>query len=190
MIIQKKGFTLVELIVVITILAILGTIAFISLQGYSQDANNAKIRSDVKNLTTIVEVNLSKWIDIDDLVLNDKTSINWVNTGATVSSWAYILGDLKYEVGTFDFKKFKQNWDDFVYSDGELDRAYIFWYVKCLDWLFYQFWAQIKNQAWNYRAVIVWNYDNFWTSDTLWLISENWYDIWIKDWITLTWSLY
>jgi len=33
---NKKAFTLVELIVVITILAILWTIAFISLQGYSR----------------------------------------------------------------------------------------------------------------------------------------------------------
>lgn len=36
-----KWFTLVELIVVITILAILWTIAFISLQGYSQDSRNS-----------------------------------------------------------------------------------------------------------------------------------------------------
>ena len=34
---KKRAFTLVELVVVITILAILGTIAFISLQWYSKD---------------------------------------------------------------------------------------------------------------------------------------------------------
>jgi prepilin-type N-terminal cleavage/methylation domain-containing protein len=44
---KKQAFTLVELIVVITILAILGTIAFISLQGYSQDAKNSKVTSDL-----------------------------------------------------------------------------------------------------------------------------------------------
>jgi len=38
---KKKAFTLVELIVVITILTILGTIAFISLQGYSRDARDS-----------------------------------------------------------------------------------------------------------------------------------------------------
>lgn len=37
----RKGFTLIELIVVITILAILWTIAFISLQWYSRDARNS-----------------------------------------------------------------------------------------------------------------------------------------------------
>jgi prepilin-type N-terminal cleavage/methylation domain-containing protein len=46
----QKAFTLVELIVVITILAILGTIAFLSLQGYSADARNSKRSSDLNNI--------------------------------------------------------------------------------------------------------------------------------------------
>lgn len=49
-----KAFTLVELIVVITILAILGTIAVISLQGYSANARDA-VR--ISNLT-----NIEKWL--------------------------------------------------------------------------------------------------------------------------------
>jgi prepilin-type N-terminal cleavage/methylation domain-containing protein len=46
------GFTLIELIVVITILAILGTIAFISLQGHSASARNSKRLSDVNSINT------------------------------------------------------------------------------------------------------------------------------------------
>ncbi|QFR39331.1 prepilin-type N-terminal cleavage/methylation domain-containing protein [Candidatus Gracilibacteria bacterium 28_42_T64] len=42
-----KGFTIVELIVVITILAILGTIAFLSLQGYSKKSRNSVRSIDV-----------------------------------------------------------------------------------------------------------------------------------------------
>ena len=52
---SKKAFTLVELIVVITILAILGTIAFISLQGYSQEASNSKVVSDIRTLISAIE---------------------------------------------------------------------------------------------------------------------------------------
>jgi len=39
--VSNKGFTLVELIVVITILAVLGTVAFISMQSYTWFARNA-----------------------------------------------------------------------------------------------------------------------------------------------------
>jgi prepilin-type N-terminal cleavage/methylation domain-containing protein len=58
--IQKKAFTLVELIVVITILAILGTIAFISLQGNTQDAKNTKVVSDVANIHKKVSIRIAE----------------------------------------------------------------------------------------------------------------------------------
>lgn len=60
MINTKKAFTLVELIVVITILAILGTIAFISLQGYSADARNSKRTEDLNNLAGSVNIKTTK----------------------------------------------------------------------------------------------------------------------------------
>jgi prepilin-type N-terminal cleavage/methylation domain-containing protein len=52
----KKGFTLVELIVVITILAILWTIAFISLQWYSRDARDSVRIQDIANIKKSLEI--------------------------------------------------------------------------------------------------------------------------------------
>jgi len=55
----KKAFTLVELIVVITILAILGTIAFISFGGQTAGARNTKVTSDIRNIASAIEVGTS-----------------------------------------------------------------------------------------------------------------------------------
>ena len=72
---QNTAFTLVELIVVITILAILGTIAFLSLQGYSQDAKNSKVSSDIRTLISVVETAASRnnSFDMINLVANPGT---------------------------------------------------------------------------------------------------------------------
>ncbi|MDD2870380.1 MAG: FISUMP domain-containing protein [Candidatus Gracilibacteria bacterium] len=53
---KQSAFTLVELIVVITILAILGTIAFISLQGYSATARDSTRISDMGSMKTGLEL--------------------------------------------------------------------------------------------------------------------------------------
>ncbi len=59
---SKLAFTLVELIVVITILAILWTIAFISLQWYSAQARDSKRLSDIQNIKKSLELfSLNTW---------------------------------------------------------------------------------------------------------------------------------
>ncbi|MDD3144673.1 MAG: BspA family leucine-rich repeat surface protein [Candidatus Gracilibacteria bacterium] len=65
-----KAFTLVELIVVITILAILGTIAFINLQGYSAGARDSKRLSDVNNLYKKISIERSKGISSSTFIVN------------------------------------------------------------------------------------------------------------------------
>jgi len=59
---SKLAFTLVELIVVITILAILWTIAFISLQWYSRSTRNSVRISDLSNINKMIWVKIaSTW---------------------------------------------------------------------------------------------------------------------------------
>jgi len=59
---KVQWFTLVELIVVITILAILWTIAFISLQWYSAQARDTTRVSDIQNIKTSLELfSLNTW---------------------------------------------------------------------------------------------------------------------------------
>lgn len=59
----KNGFTLVELIVVITILAVLWTIAYISLWWYTMNARDTARYSDVKSIEKVLEnFVLKRWI--------------------------------------------------------------------------------------------------------------------------------
>lgn len=51
-----KGFTLVELIVVISILVILGTIAFISFSDYSKNARDSVRVTDISNIKKVLEI--------------------------------------------------------------------------------------------------------------------------------------
>ena len=51
---RSKAFTLVELIVVISILAVLATIGFLALSGYSQDAKDSAVRANVRSIQTAI----------------------------------------------------------------------------------------------------------------------------------------
>ncbi|NCO32122.1 type II secretion system protein [bacterium] len=80
----KKAFTLVELIVVITILAILGTIAFISLQGYSGEARDSKRLSNVNDLIKKVNIETSKGTALSSLLTSASTEPKTI--GATTGT--------------------------------------------------------------------------------------------------------
>ena len=53
---NKKGFTLIELLVVIAIIGLLSSIAVVSLNGARAKARDAKRVSDVKQISTLVEM--------------------------------------------------------------------------------------------------------------------------------------
>ena len=79
MYIHKKGFTLVELIVVITILAILWTIAFISLQWYAKDARDSVRAQDIANIKKSLELFITeKWFYPNPSNATDITYSWWV----------------------------------------------------------------------------------------------------------------
>jgi prepilin-type N-terminal cleavage/methylation domain-containing protein len=55
---KLKGFTLVELIVVITILAILGTIGFLSIGGYSSRARDSARIGDLAQVSKSLDLSM------------------------------------------------------------------------------------------------------------------------------------
>ena len=89
----RNAFTLVELIVVITILAILGTIAFISLQGYSADARNSKRTEDLNSIVKSIEIKVS----------NGSNLLSFVTAGDEVGAFsvagADVIAGTNYQAG-------------------------------------------------------------------------------------------
>ncbi|MDD3144801.1 MAG: prepilin-type N-terminal cleavage/methylation domain-containing protein [Candidatus Gracilibacteria bacterium] len=100
---KLTAFTLVELIVVITILAILGTIAFINLQGYSIGARDSKRISDINNIQKKIGIEVSKGESLGKLILPVKT-----NSGLTIDN-----GTATSIQGIANFQTLKENGESF-----------------------------------------------------------------------------
>lgn len=173
---QTKGFTLVELIVVITILAILGTIAFISLQGYGAEAKNSKVTSDLRNLVSAIETDRT----LNSTKLSDITAGgNTINDvpAATVGSWTLVTATgVSYDVWAINFAAISQSGTDFKdpnADDAEYIYSYAFWVNSAGEsFSYYQLAGQlIDNETdkvritGNYSPILTW-------TDSLWLISD------------------
>lgn len=135
----QKGFTLVELIVVITILAILATIAFISLQGYSQDARNSKVASDLRTIASSIETSNTQGNTTVSSILDDTKNTNvdsLASTGATFGS-GIVLHANNHNVGGVNFVALKQNGADFK-DTSSTPRDYVYAYASTGSRAYYQ----------------------------------------------------
>ena len=54
-ILNQKGFTLIEIMIVVTIIAILMTMAFFQFKYYHQKASNSASMSDLRNVETLLQ---------------------------------------------------------------------------------------------------------------------------------------
>ena len=87
----NKGFTLVELIVVITILAVLWTIAFVSFQWYASNSRDSVRLTDLSNISKAIKVKLAAW---ETLLMPDKSveiQTNWEVLNYQWLMWEKIL---------------------------------------------------------------------------------------------------
>ena len=146
---KKKAFTLVELIVVITILAILWTIAFISLSWYSKEARDSKRITDTSGLLSKINIEEVRWNTLDKLITNTRTATGQIlwKTGSTFQTfWKANFKTLKEDEKNFrDPKNKSQNYPMAYTIWGGGKDAYKFIQVASV--------SEEKN-----RNIIKWNY--------------------------------
>ena len=165
---KKKAFTLVELIVVITILAILWTIAFISLSDYSKEARDSKRITDTSNLLSKINVENVRWINMSELInpLEKKTNILTINSKK--EDWLQ---------GYPNFNALKEPEENFL--DPKSKHRYPFAYAIWWEWKeSYNFMQMATVSEKDWRARLVWNYYKFNNdTDSPSLFVQDW-----KDW--------
>jgi prepilin-type N-terminal cleavage/methylation domain-containing protein len=146
--IKKQWFTLVELIVVITILAILWSIAFISLQGYSSDARNSKRVSDLGSLQSSLTVKQTSGSDLMAFAITKPE-----NTLGTISvGWQTPTG--KYIAWIPNYSALGMKSTDFQDPQSS---DYRIWVSSLAGWV-YQIAASMEQSGWSKIAKVVWSY--------------------------------
>jgi len=124
---QNRAFTLVELIVVITILAILWTIAFVTIQWYSGQSRDAVRISDIWNIKKMLEISLTNgW-----KLLKPENAIEITASGTLIwyqwEMWKDILNRIWVNNGWKDPKDDKY----YTYSINNNQTKYqILWFLE------------------------------------------------------------
>ncbi len=146
---------------------IVWTVAFISLQWYSQDAKNSKVMADVRILRSAIEVDIAKnWTSLKDYVLRDE---NYEAEWLTVD-WVELVGWENYFVWTINFDTLWQNAQDFTSPWWD---DYLIWVVNTWTRSYYQIFGKTTN-SYGDTAIVTWNYTKSGFDDTEGLIYYNW----------------
>ena len=167
---SNKAFTLVELIVTITILAILGTIGFLSVQNYTVYSRDVVRATDLKNIQSVLEYTYT-----ESGLYPQPDSWTWI----TFSGW------LVWTQGTF-WKKAKRaskrldkvptdplTGNEYTYSVLNTNSEFELWWV--FEWDEIAMWTTVsphlaspkgRGIIWesyadnsDFKAYIIWNYN-------------------------------
>jgi len=155
---NKLAFTLVELIVVITILAILWTIAFISLEGYSRQARDATRISDMSKIKTSIELFwIEAWVfpETTDWVLVEYNTL-WLNIWEQWLFWEVSFRSVdmldKIPLDPLIEKRY-------IYSVTTNRKEYQIWWILETENLVMHDRNQVNADWWEVNLRVIWNYN-------------------------------
>ena len=125
---NKKGFTLVELIVVITILAILWTVSFLSFNGYAKSARNAKRIDSIWKISAAIEGRSAGGKSLLGFVISWQEVIDAKIAGTPPTVWG------NYKAGIVNFRALEVRSED--YRDPSYNDFYRAWVTLTSKWRF------------------------------------------------------
>lgn len=155
---RSSAFTLVEIIVAITILAILWTISFIYLQWFTIDARDAKRATDTRNLLSKINMENAKWV-LYSQIIDEENSTYKINDNLVIGgkSKTWYQGIVNFEA----IKERQEAFQDPKNNDN-YPFAYAIWYSN-YDWNLqsYDFtqMAYVSEKTWNTK--LIWDYHKF-----------------------------
>lgn len=112
---NKYGFTLVELIITITILAILWVVAFVNLRIYIVESRNTKVLSDLNSLASSLKTEIVSWKNSMAFLWDSSLSIPTLSLKG--GEWPFSTS--VYGAWNINFSAFQVSPEEFVdpYSD-------------------------------------------------------------------------
>lgn len=170
---MKKGasaFTLVEIIVVITILSVLWTIAFVWFQSHLVQSRDTKRISDINWLSKKIEIeaNLKNENPISSYLLTSIAQNSLDDNYGSAYSWSVsIISWINYWVWDIDIALLKEDTNQFL--DPITNKGYVFWYIESKYSNMFQISSILESTN---TAIIAWNYHKMWNSDLVGLIKS------------------
>ena len=157
---DNKAFTLVELIVVITILAILWTIAFISLQWYSKDARNSTRVSDIKSIEKVFSFYHLRESNFPAPTNGEQVTYSWAEVWTQWTFWESTRAEIWSKWNISNVPQDPLTWTQYTYSvlntGQEYQIAWVFEWDLSADLNL----TSNSYAAWAYGSTYIrWNYN-------------------------------
>lgn len=142
---KNQAFTLIELVIVASIIVIVATIWYISMSKTSIKQDNTKRISDIIQISSAIKIEIANWKDILTLIDEDAAF-----THSSLSVWGESLWVINYRTWTIHKKNYQA-------TDPTKKVQYPIWTTTKWGWM-YQVSAKISKEGLN-QSYVVWNYE-------------------------------
>ncbi len=153
--VRRHWFTLVEVLVVVTILALFWTIAMFAFRGYTVEARNSKRVTDLNSIKTSITTQITNGLNIMGLVT--LVYDNQIPISGASLAWVIPTYSINYTAGTLNYTPLNMIAEDFY--DPTTIGPYVIWVHTINKWGAYQLAARLEaiDDPIN-RALILWNF--------------------------------